>query len=190
MQDRDLLDDADRSRVAEVFETHRRFVEAVAMTEVNGDHAEAAEVVQDVGMLLCRHLNGLRDASAIRSWIYKLTVNTARNRRGARLSAAAALDRFQARPDPPAIVDPDAVVLDRERRQILGSVIKRLPPTERIVIRRRFGIGRTAAAGEKTLEEVGAELGMSIEGVRKAQARAIGRLRASLGNRRRRLLGG
>jgi RNA polymerase sigma factor (sigma-70 family) len=188
LQDRASLDDAERSRVAEVFETHSRFVEAVAMTEVNGDHAEAAEVVQEVAVRLCRHLNGLRDPAAIRSWIYKLTIHTARDRRDSKKSEGAAVDRMVARPAPTPILDPDAVVLEGERRAALSRAIRQLPATERRVIRRRFGIGRTAADGEKTLEEVGQELALSREGVRKAQDRAFERLRRSLGNRRRRLL--
>ncbi len=188
MEDRDVLDAATSSRVAEVFETHRRFVEAIAMTEVNGDRAEAAEIVQDVAVRLCRHLNGLRDPAAIRSWIYKLTVHTARDRRDSRRSEGAALDRYQTAPAPVPIVDPDQVVLDGQRRRLLSGVIQRLPTTERLVVRRRFGLGRSAGGGPRTLEDIGQELGLSPEGVRKAQERAFERLREKLANRRRRLL--
>lgn len=89
---------------------------------------------------------------------------------------------------PPNVVDPDACVLDRERRTAVARALRALPLTERRVVRRLFGIGATAANGEKGLDEVAADLGLSSTGVWKARERAFEKLRAKFTNRRRELL--
>ncbi len=143
MADRQALSDAERQRVAEVFETHGRLIEGVALSQVHGDRAEAAEVVQDVAVLVCRHLNGLRDPAAIRSWLYQVTVRAAVHRYRAQASGHALERRVAEHTErnPTDDRDPGRMVFDEERRARLHAVMRHcLSPIEREALRRQFDL--------------------------------------------------
>lgn len=77
-QRRAQLTPADQDRVAEVFQTHRRFLENVARQHApSPDHVP--DIVQAVGMKMCQSLNGFRGESELQTWLYRVTVNTARD---------------------------------------------------------------------------------------------------------------
>jgi RNA polymerase primary sigma factor len=71
---------------------------------------------------------------------------------------------------------PDEEVADLVRGRALRSAIDRLPEAERLVIKLRFGID---GQDPKPLREAGRRLGMSSEGVRKLERRALARLAAA-----------
>jgi RNA polymerase sigma factor (sigma-70 family) len=59
--------------------------------------------------------------------------------------------------------------------QMLGELMQQLPERELQIIRRRFGFDE---GREKTLEEIGAELGLTRERIRQLQNSALKRLRS------------
>lgn len=105
MATRRLTED-EREQVASVWDAYRPFVESVARKHL-ADQADAVpDVVQNVGLRLCRHLDGFRGAGGLRSWIFRVTVHEARTfRRGAvrhgRIVDALTLDPPRAIPETP-----------------------------------------------------------------------------------------
>jgi RNA polymerase primary sigma factor len=69
--------------------------------------------------------------------------------------------------------EPDEEVATRVRGRALRSAIARLPKAEQMVIELRFGID---GQDPQPLREAGRRLGMSSEGVRKLELRALARL--------------
>ncbi|HMO00413.1 MAG TPA: sigma factor-like helix-turn-helix DNA-binding protein [Miltoncostaeaceae bacterium] len=65
---------------------------------------------------------------------------------------------------------PEAAALDAERAAVLGRAVAGLPPREREVVRRRFGL---AGRSVDTLADVGADVGVSRERVRQIERRAL-----------------
>ncbi|MDR5708296.1 MAG: RNA polymerase sigma factor RpoD/SigA [Armatimonadota bacterium] len=72
--------------------------------------------------------------------------------------------------------DPDEALVPRMRREVLQQLLERLPERERAVIRLRYGLD-----GEppRTMREVGRRLGLTAEGVRQVELRALAKLRRS-----------
>lgn len=181
----EVLTDCQRQRVAAVFAEHQRFIESVALSQVHGDRAEAADVTQDVAVVICRHLDGLTEPAAIRSWLYQVTVRTARDRYRAAMLERSGRQQMTARAEPDEVVDLNDCVLARERRRLLRVAVQALPQRERYITRRRFGVGRFRGRGAQTLPEVSQAMEMPTSTVHWAQQRALKRLRSRLGNRRR-----
>ena len=72
-----------------------------------------------------------------------------------------------------AIETPDEKLNKRERKLVLIGVLESLPDREQYVIANRFGLG----CEEKTLEEIGEELGVHRERVRQIESKALRKLR-------------
>lgn len=186
------LTETARARVADVFESNRRYIEAIAIQQVGGDQTEAAEVVQDVALRLCRKLETFRHSAALRTWLYRVTVNAARDRMAAARRRSrgrvefvddADLEAARAAAEPAQIINPDDVVAARERRELIARAVAGLPRKERQVLRARFGLG--AYRGDaRSLAETGQELGASISNVHRTEAAGLERLRARFDKRR------
>jgi RNA polymerase primary sigma factor len=71
-------------------------------------------------------------------------------------------------------IEPDVQTADRLRSQELADALQRLNPRMRHVLSHRFGLD---GAVPQTLEEVGADLGITRERVRQLEARALRELR-------------
>jgi RNA polymerase sigma factor (sigma-70 family) len=67
-----------------------------------------------------------------------------------------------------------------ELKHILSSNLAELTDVERTVIRERFAIGTITDEGSKTLEQVGAIIGVTKERVRQIQNKALGKIRNTL----------
>jgi RNA polymerase sigma factor (sigma-70 family) len=70
--------------------------------------------------------------------------------------------------------DPLARVVQHGLQDRLESLVAALPPRERLIMRRRFGLG---GEQHQTLHELAAELGISRERIRQLEARGLARLR-------------
>jgi len=102
---------------------------------------DAEEVTQDVLIKVCRKIDAFRGDSALSSWIYRITFNTAMSRlRSNRLERAAAKERDRAeaaerafgdRPAPRVTADwsslPDDQVLRAQLREAVAAAIAELP---------------------------------------------------------------
>jgi RNA polymerase primary sigma factor len=69
---------------------------------------------------------------------------------------------------------PDEVAAHGELRDAIEAVISELSPTQRRVIKMRFGL---TPAGEHTLDEIGASVGLTRERIRQIEAQVLGKLR-------------
>lgn len=123
-----------RDHVRATFEEYRGYVEAVATQHVGAEHAP--DVVGEVGLRLCRSLNGLREPSAVRAWVYRVTVSAARDhyRKQERLERtrehlAATSSEYE------AVVDPDVEVARAQQRSDFYKALDRLKGSEKTAIR-------------------------------------------------------
>lgn len=78
----------------------------------------------------------------------------------------------------PASHSPWDSALDRDRREKVRAILKRLPPRQRLILQMRFGIGLET---EHSLAEIGELLRVSRERVRQLEMDALKRLRQSSG---------
>lgn len=69
----------DEAACAELVSTHQRMVFNLAL-HLLGDRDEALDVSQEVFLRVFRTLGSFRGQSALRTWIYRIVVNQARNR--------------------------------------------------------------------------------------------------------------
>jgi RNA polymerase sigma-70 factor (ECF subfamily) len=102
---------------------------------------DAEEVTQDVLIKVCRKIDAFRGDSALSSWIYRITFNTAMSRlRSTRLERAAAKERdrveaaeraFGERPAPRVTADwsnlPDDQLMRAQLREAVAAAIADLP---------------------------------------------------------------
>lgn len=128
---------------------------------------EAQDVVQDVFVSLQRHLDSGGSQENIRSWLFRVAHNRARNQQNSyerRFSAP--LDSIiETIPDRRS---PERAVLEREKFRLLGNAIRSLSETERECLLLR-------AAGLK-YREIGEVLEIPISSVADTVERAIKKL--------------
>ncbi|HEX7641756.1 MAG TPA: sigma-70 family RNA polymerase sigma factor [Burkholderiaceae bacterium] len=72
---------------------------------------------------------------------------------------------------------PERAAERKSVEQVVAGLLRALSPAEANVLKARFGIGQSEGA---SLDQIGAQLGMSRERVRKLQMQALGKLRGSL----------
>ncbi len=133
------LTEAEAERVAEVFETHHAFVESVARRFAPSP-MHVPDIVQSVGVQVCRGLGGFRQDSQITTWLYRVTKNVAldmRRREAAQIVKARA--KLAEQPQPDQVLDPDDVVAGTERLEALHHAIDQMRPQQQRAIRRILG---------------------------------------------------
>lgn len=170
-------EDASALLVAE----HHRMVFGLA-SHLLGDRDEALDLTQEVFLRVFRTIHRFRGQSALRTWIYRITVNQVRNRQrwwrrrhqGDQVSLDAHLQRcgdLALRTDAAA---PDRMFASHELAGRLRAAIERLPFEQRtaIVLRELEGL---------SYEEIAFSLGLAIGTVKSRLTRARQALRAELG---------
>ena len=149
--------------------------------------ADAEEVVQDVFLTLFRKTDSFEGRAALGTWLYRIAVNTALNkRRGKRADAEEPLedllptfledghrqgDRSFLLADWSAM--PDEALLSKEGRQVIRAAVARLPEHYRAVLLLRD-------VEELSSEEVAEVLGESVASVKSRLHRARMALRELL----------
>jgi RNA polymerase sigma factor (sigma-70 family) len=129
----------DRDRIGRVWEDHRGYVEALAVQHAGREHA--GDVVAEVGLRLCTHLNGLRDRQAIRTWIYRVTVSAARDLYQDQARQAHAREQLEAFAGTgQAVVVPDEHVRDGRRRDAFLEALERLKTRDKRLICNSLGL--------------------------------------------------
>jgi RNA polymerase sigma-70 factor (ECF subfamily) len=146
-----------------------------------GDHNEALDLSQEVFLRVFRTIHAFRGQSALRTWIYRIVVNQARNRqrwwRRRHRSQQVSLDEhIRAHGDLPEqtnCASPDRLLGRKELATQIGAALNKLPFEQRtaLVLREIDGL---------SYEEIGYSLGIAVGTVKSRLARAREALRAEL----------
>lgn len=170
----------DEVACAELVDEHQRMVYQLAI-HLLGDHNEALDLSQEVFLRVFRTLDRFGGRSTLRTWIYRIVINQARNRmrwwRRRRRGDQVSLDDFVRErgdlPETRVAASPDRVFRQKELAQRLQQALDRLPFDQKtaIVLREVEGL---------SYEEIGDSLGVALGTVRSRLARARETLRAEL----------
>ena len=169
----------DEAASAELVADHQRMVVQLA-ANLLGDREEALDLSQDVFLRVFRTIHRFRGQSSLRTWIYRIVVNQARNQhrfwrrrhRADQISLdqhVAAHGDFLSECEP----GPDRVLAQKELAARLRTALDRLPFDQRnaIVLREVDGL---------SYEEIAYSLGLAIGTVKSRLTRARQSLRAEL----------
>jgi RNA polymerase sigma-70 factor (ECF subfamily) len=104
-----------------------RLVHALGITD-----AEADDLVQEIFLIIYRHLRSYRGEARLGTWIHRLATREA-FRHAKRRRMRRALATLLAREQPPP-VPRDWAENDAARRQYLGHLLGRLPPERRLAL--------------------------------------------------------
>jgi RNA polymerase sigma-70 factor (ECF subfamily) len=172
----------DEVACAELVNEHQRMVYQLALNLLN-DHNEALDLSQEVFLRVFRTIHAFRGQSSLRTWIYRIVVNQARNRqrwwRRRHRSQQVSLDQhIEAHGDLPESRDdasPDRVLGQKRLAEQIREALERLPFDQKtaIVLREIDGL---------SYEEIGFSLGIAVGTVKSRLARAREGLRAQLRN--------
>ena len=170
----------DEDACAELVAEHQRMVYQLSLNLL-GDHNEALDLSQEVFLRIFRTIHGFRGQSALRTWIYRIVVNQARNRqrwwrrryRSQQVSLDAHLRDFGDFPEQTDGASPDRMLGRKELAKRIRTALEQLPFDQRtaIVLREIDGL---------SYEEIGFSLGVAVGTVKSRLARAREALRAQL----------
>ncbi|HEX5475407.1 MAG TPA: sigma-70 family RNA polymerase sigma factor [Vicinamibacterales bacterium] len=170
----------DEDACAELVSEHQRMVYQLSLNLLN-DHNEALDLSQEVFLRVFRTIHAFRGHSTLRTWIYRIVVNQARNRqrwwRRRHRAQQVSLDQhIQDHGDLPEVRDdsaPDLVLGRKELAARLRIALDRLPFEQKtaLVLREIDGL---------RYEEIGFSLGIAVGTVKSRLARAREALRAEL----------
>ncbi len=169
----------DDSAFAELVAEHQRMVVQLAMNLL-GDRDEAMDLSQDVFIRVFRTIGQFRGQSALRTWIYRIAVNQARNRhrfwRRRRRSDQVSLDaHVEAHGDFQCGAEsgPDRILAQKELAARLKDALDALPFDQRTVVVLREVDGLS-------YDEIAFSLGVAVGTVKSRLTRARQTLRAGL----------
>ena len=130
------------------------------------NHEDAEEVVQDVLLKVFRKIDAFRGDSALSSWIYRITFNTAMSRlrrtRSMRLAEITDVEIGTATDDRPATLDPadwsnlaDESMLKAELRARLAEAVVELPRIYRepVILRDLEGLSTEEASSKLRVKD-------------------------------------
>jgi RNA polymerase sigma-70 factor (ECF subfamily) len=170
----------DEDACSELVAEHQRMVYQLSLNLLN-DHNEALDLSQEVFLRVFRTLHGFRGQSALRTWIYRIVINQARNRqrwwrRRHRSQQVSLDDHIHAHGELPAPGNggsPDRILGQKQLAERIRRSLDRLPFDQRtaIVLREIDGL---------SYEEIGYSLGIAVGTVKSRLARAREALRAQL----------
>ena len=170
----------DEDACAELVGEHQRMVYQLSLNLL-GDHNEALDLSQDVFLRVFRTIHTFRGQSALRTWIYRIAINQARNRqrwwRRRHRSQQISLDEhLRDHGDFPETNDsesPDRLLGRKELAGRIRAALDGLPFDQKtaLVLREVDGL---------SYEEIGFSLGVAVGTVKSRLARARLALRAAL----------
>lgn len=143
-----------------VYEKTQRIVQAARAFELRHGHEPTLEQVAALVDLPVRKIEALSRMSKEPLPLHELSDVDA-------LIATHAREQF-------AVCDPIECVEELQLRESVDDFLSTLKPKEENILRMRYGIG---VPDTLTLEEVGAQLGVTRERIRQIEAKAIGRLK-------------
>lgn len=169
----------DDTACAELVAEHQRMVVQLAMNLL-GDRDEALDLSQEVFLRVFRTIHRFRGQSSLRTWIYRIAVNQARNRhrfwrrrhRDQQVSLDEHLEQhgdFESGGE----LTPDRLLAQKELAARLQGALDRLPFDQRtaIVLREIDGL---------SYEEIAFSLGVAVGTVKSRLTRARQSLRSDL----------
>jgi RNA polymerase sigma-70 factor (ECF subfamily) len=172
----------DEDACAELVTEHQRMVYQLSLNLL-GDHNEALDLSQEVFLRVFRTIHSFRGQSALRTWIYRIVVNQARNRqrwwrrrhRAQQVSLDEHLRDYGDFPEQTDGASPDRMLGRKELAERIRVALDKLPFDQRtaIVLREIDGL---------SYEEIGFSLGIAVGTVKSRLARAREALRAQLRN--------
>ena len=169
----------DETACTELVAEHQRMVIQLAMNLLN-DRDEALDLSQEVFLRVFRTIHRFRGQSSLRTWIYRIAVNQARNRhrfwRRRHRADQVSLDQHVASHGDLAHENgptPDRALAQKELATRLQSALDRLPFDQRtaIVLREIDGL---------SYEEIAYSLGLAVGTVKSRLTRARRALRLEL----------
>jgi RNA polymerase sigma-70 factor (ECF subfamily) len=170
----------DEDACAELVTEHQRMVYQLSLNLL-GDHNEALDLSQEVFLRVFRTIHGFRGQSALRTWIYRIAVNQARNRqrwwrRRHKEQQVSLDDHVRDHGELPASSDresPDRLLGQKELAEKLRRALDGLPFDQKtaLVLREIDGL---------SYEEIGFSLGVAVGTVKSRLARARDALRGQL----------
>ncbi len=169
----------DEAACAELVAAHQRMVYGLAFN-ILGNRDDALDLSQDVFLRVFRTLSSFRGQSALRTWIYRIVVNQARNRqrwwrrrhRAEQVSLDDYLRNFgdlEARQD----ILPDRLLASKETAAKIWQAMDRLPFEQRtaLILREVDGL---------RYDEIAYSLDVAVGTVKSRLTRARQALRAEL----------
>jgi RNA polymerase sigma-70 factor, ECF subfamily len=169
----------DEDACAELVAEHQRMVYQLSLNLLS-DHNEALDLSQEVFLRVFRTLHSFRGQSALRTWIYRIVVNQARNRqrwwrrrhRSSQVSLDEHLQQFgdvESKGD----VLPDRLLASKETSALIWQALDRLPFDQRtaLILREVDGL---------RYDEIAFSLGVAVGTVKSRLTRARQALRAEL----------
>ena len=169
----------DETACAELVAAHQRMVYGLAFNLL-GDRDEALDLSQEVFLRIFRTLSSFRGQSALRTWIYRIVVNQARNRqrwwrrrgRSEQVSLDEHLSKFGDLESPHEVL-PDRLLASKETAAKIRQALERLPFEQRtaLVLREVDGL---------RYEEIAFSLNVAVGTVKSRLTRARQALRAEL----------
>jgi RNA polymerase sigma-70 factor (ECF subfamily) len=170
----------DEDACSELVSEHQRMVYQLSLNLL-GDHNEALDLSQEVFLRVFRTIQGFRGQSTLRTWIYRIVVNQARNRqrwwrRRHRAQQVSLDEHLRDHGDFPEQHDsdsPDRLLGRKELAERIRIALDALPFDQRtaLVLREIDGL---------SYEEIGFSLGVAVGTVKSRLARAREALRAQL----------
>lgn len=170
----------DEDACAELVSEHQRMVYQLSLNLL-GDHNEALDLSQEVFLRVFRTIHTFRGHAALRTWIYRIVINQARNRqrwwRRRHRSQQVSLDQHirdhGEMPESCNGGSPDRVLGQKLLADRIRQALDALPFDQKtaLVLREIDGL---------SYEEIGFSLGIAVGTVKSRLARAREALRAEL----------
>ena len=172
--------EGDQEACRALVEEHQRMVYALGF-QLLGSHDEALDLSQEVFLRIFRTINRFEGRATLRTWIHRIVVNAARNRRRwfqrHRRSVQVPLDvHISANGEPPASpaeASPEAAYDRQHARSQLWTAMSALPLEQRsaLVLRELHGM---------KYSEIAFSLGVSTSAIKSRLSRARQALRQEL----------
>jgi RNA polymerase sigma-70 factor (ECF subfamily) len=170
----------DEPACTELVESHQRMVYQLAF-HLLGDKEEALDLSQDVFLTVFRMLDRFRGQSALRTWIYRIVVNQARNRQrwwrrrfqSAQVPLEVHVSEHGELSSPRDDCGPERLLRQKEQADRVWQALRDLPFDQRtaLVLREIDGL---------SYDEIGYSLNVAVGTVKSRLARARQLLRAEL----------
>lgn len=135
MARRRILNEDEQAQAEAVWTLYRPFVESVARQHLTDNQDAVPDVVQNVGLRLCRHLDGFRWNGGLRTWIFRLTVHEARRVRQAEGRHGRIVEALTLEPTYPITPTPHEHLERTLTVQAVREALNTLKPSHREILR-------------------------------------------------------